>query len=300
MSIYWGARIDGEVYGQSGDAPWDQNVWNTFEQHTQKDVSLVEMGQPWLSFDQPAFQAARNRGAFCLLTMGLQNTTLDLIARGKQDKQIRNWANKVKTWGYPFLFRPWWEMNGAWYPEWGRSPDYAKAWRRFHTVASAIAPNITWTWCVNSIWAPEADIEPYWPGEAYVDWVGIDAYNHSQLNGSPWRTPTEVFQPTIDRIREITNDTKPMVICETASSELGGNKAEWIDQFLGTFLPNHTNVKGFCWFNWNILESSGQRKDWPIESSIAAQEAFRSGIQNQYFYNGGPQLNTKLVRLPSP
>src|SRR6185295_1418734 len=45
-TVYWGARMDGEVYGSTGDAPWSSSAWNTFEAHAGRAASIVHFGQP--------------------------------------------------------------------------------------------------------------------------------------------------------------------------------------------------------------------------------------------------------------
>jgi Glycosyl hydrolase family 26 len=298
--MYWGARIDGDVYGQAGDAPWDQGVWNTFEAHTGKKVTVVSMGQPWGSFDAPAFQAARNRGAIPYLQMGIGSSSLAEVVAGGQDEVIRAWAQQAKAWGYPFLFGPWWEMNGDWYP-WGQNGDFVAAWRHFHDiVVQEGATNVTWAWVPNRIWSnPVSDPAPYYPGDDYVDWVGMDAYNWgtNPLHPDAWRTANQVYGSTLTALKEIAPG-KPICICETASTEFGGSKANWIKDALGTWLPGHTAVKAYVWFNWNVPEFGG-RMDWPIESSGGSMQAFRKGIVSNTYRSTLPPL-TPLAKVPLP
>ena len=93
-SIYWGARIDGEVYG-GGDAPWDSASWDAFESHAGKKVSIVEMGQPFGAHDLNAFNLIRARGAIPLLAMGVGSFTIEQIGSGAADAAIDAWAIKV-------------------------------------------------------------------------------------------------------------------------------------------------------------------------------------------------------------
>jgi hypothetical protein len=301
-AMYWGATIKGDVYGQTGDAPMDQDVWNTFESHTHKKVTFVNLRQGWVSFDAAPFQALRDRGALPLVTMGLDGTTLAGVAAGTQDRQIREWAQKAKAWGYPFLIRPWWEMNGDWYP-WGRDPNFVAAWRHFHDLVVAEgATNVTWAWIVNGIWSePASDPAPYYPGDAYVDWVGMDSYNWglNPLQPDRWETPAEVVDPTLDRLEQIAPG-KPVCICEIASTEIGGNKARWIRNLLVTYLPYRPSIKAFLWFNWNVQQAgSTGRWDWPIESSFGARLSFRWPIQNSIYRSTLPTL-TPLTKVPMP
>lgn len=77
------------------------------------------------------------------------------------------------------------EMNGHWYP-WGTkdttAATFVKAWRHIHDLFQEEgATNVVWVWSPNVVNpVPSVKLEPYWPGDAYVDWVGIVGY---------WRRP---------------------------------------------------------------------------------------------------------------
>jgi hypothetical protein len=300
-AIYWGATMKGEVYGLEGEAPKNQAVWDRFEHDAGKKVTIVNTGQSWGQFDTTTMQKVVDGGAIPLVTMGLTSgVTMQEVAEGKQDTQIRAWAKAAKAFGYPFMFRPWREMNGAWY-SWGRDPHYVDAWRHFHDlVVEEGATNVTWAWIVNTVWSdPASDPTPYYPGDQYVDWVGMDAYNWGRNPIQPdiWLSPEQAIDPTL-QVLEAVAPTKPVALTEVASSEYGGNKASWTRDFLGSYLPNHPNIKAMIWFNWNILDE-GQRYDWPIESSAAAEQAFRDGIQSSEYLSQRPPL-TSLTKLPMP
>jgi Glycosyl hydrolase family 26 len=300
-SMYWGGTIKGAVYGESGDAPTSQTVLEKFERDAGKKITFVNTRQSWASFDTTTMHAAIDAGAIPLVTMGLpQGVTLAEVAAGGQDTQIRAWAKEAKAWGYPFLFRPWWEMNGDWYA-WGRDPDFVAAWRHFHDlVEEEGATNVTWAWVVNSVWRdPASDPTPYYPGDAYVDWVGMDAYNWglNPLQPDRWLTPEQTIGPTLEVLERIAPG-KPVCICEDASTEIGGNKPSWIREMLSSYLPHHPQIKAYLWFNWNV-EQNGGRWDWPIESSASAEQAFRNGIQSSAYLSSLPPL-VPLGKVPLP
>lgn len=300
-AMYWGGTIKGSVYGLGGEAPTAPAVVARFEHDAGKKLTFVNTGQSWASWDAATMQAAIDDGALPLVTMGLPaGVTLQEVAEGAQDAQIRQWAQKAAAWGYPFLFRPWREMNGDWY-SWGRDPEYVRAWRHFHDVVEEEgASNVTWAWIVNSIWwDPESDPTPYYPGDEYVDWVGMDAYNWglNPLQPDRWLTPEQAIGPTLD-VLEAVAPGKPVALTEVASTEIGGNKASWVRDFLGSYLPHHPEIKAMLWFNWNIQDGTG-RWDWPIESSVPAEQAFRDGIQSSGYLAQLPPL-TPLEKVPMP
>ncbi|MGN6275219.1 MAG: glycoside hydrolase family 26 protein [Solirubrobacterales bacterium] len=300
-SMYFGATISGETYGGTENAPRDEAAWNLFERHAGKKVAILNQGQNWCSFDKTEMNATAARGAIPLVTMGLgKEMTLEAVVDGSQDAAIRKWAQEAKAWGHPFLFAPWWEMNGGWYA-WGRSPDFVAAWRHFHDlVVGQGATNVTWTWVVNSIWSdPESNPSPYYPGDEYVDWTGLDSYNWGRNPAQPdrWINPDQTITPTLDIVKELA-PTKPFAIVEDASTEYGGNKTDWIREMLTTYLPHHPEIKAYMWFNWNFPKN-GKREDWPIESSAPAQQQFRQAIQSSLFVPSPVSLPA-LTKVPPP
>jgi hypothetical protein len=284
-AMYFGATISGETYGQTGNAPRNEAAWDLFEHHAGKKVAILNQGQTWCSFDKLEMNATAARDAIPLVTMSLaKEVTLESVANGSQDAAIKKWAQEAKAWGHPFLFAPWWEMNGAWY-SWGRSPYFVAAWRHFHDVVAAQgATNVTWTWVVNSIWSdPESNPSPYYPGDAYVDWTGLDSYNWGRNPAQPdrWINPDQTITPTLDIIKELA-PAKPVAIVEDASTEYGGNKTDWIREMLTDYLPHHPEIGAYLWFDWNFPKN-GLREDWQIESSPPAQQQFREAIQSSLF-----------------
>lgn len=271
----WGARIDGEVYGRSGDAPWDLETWNTFERHTAKRASLVHWGQPLGSFDLNAASIARARGATSLVSYDTGGFSLSAIARGDADGLLDAKAKRLAEFGDVVWLRPWWEFNGSWFG-WGRNDAFIPAWRRMVDRTRAIAPKARFVWCPNTIWdTASGELARWYPGDAYVDWMGVDGY---MRRGDSWKLPDAIFGPTMQKIAAL-NSTAPWMICETGCTEDGGDKAAWIKNFLESYLPKHKRFKAFAWFNWNIFENSELRRDWQIESSPTAQAAFAKGIQ---------------------
>jgi hypothetical protein len=312
--MYWGALVKGDAYGLPGEAPTSAAVLDRFEGDAGKQMTIVNTGQSWAGFDPTTMNAAIGAGEIPLVTMPLgSGISLKEVVEGKQDAAIRSWARDAKAFEYPFLFRPWWESNGNWY-SWGQSPYFVAAWQRFHDLVVAEgATNVTWAWVVNTIWEEEGEVKadptPYYPGGAYVDWVGVDAYNwgRNPLQPDRWVSAEESIQPTLEVLEEIAPG-KPVCICESASTEIGEGqfeegKALWIHEMLDEYLPSRPRIKAYVWFNWNVEQggfgSGGGNWDWPIESSPEAEAAFREGIQSETFLSVVPP-QTPLTKVPIP
>lgn len=113
-------------------------------------------------------------------------TMKDIIA-GTEDPYILGVAQECKAFGYPLFIRFGAEMNlNQGHPEpasWAEFPaDFVEAWRRVVDLfRSQGVTNVKWVWNPSS---PETagavhSSSEYYPGDSYVDWVGIDMYqNH--------------------------------------------------------------------------------------------------------------------------
>jgi Glycosyl hydrolase family 26 len=314
--MYWGGTIKGDVWGIPGEVPTSPEVVKRFEQDAGKKLTMVNTGQGWAQFNPTTMNAAIAIGAIPLVTMKLENASIKEVIEGKQDPEIRSWAKEARAFGYPFLFRPWWEPNGNWYP-WARGSDtpteYIEAWQHFHDlVEEEGATNVTWDWVVNAIWGdPESNPTPWYPGDEYVDWVGVDAYNWGKnpIQPATWLTAEQSIEPTLEILEEVAPG-KPVCVCESASTEYDESgqppkplkKAAWLHEMLDTFLPTHPEIKAYLYFDWNVEKEGGQVKerfDWPIESSPEATEAFREVIAAPDYLSVRPPL-TKLAKVPMP
>jgi hypothetical protein len=308
--VYWGARMDGEVYESTGDAPWSAATWNTFEAHAAKPASIVHFGQPapWNQpFTAQPLELTRARGAIPLMDMGSDGASLAEIASGAKDSYLASWARAARSYGKPFFLRWDWEMNGTWF-QWGQEAAanpalFQSAWRHFHDVAEAQgATNVTWVWCPNVRFTESTPLSYLYPGGEYVDWTCADGYNHGTNPIAPtrWAKFYALFSYTYNALLKLAPE-KPVMIGEVASTEAGGSKAQWIADAFSTQLPiKFPRVKAVSWFNWNIPVGES-RWDWPIESSEAAQAAFSNVISSPYFarntFGSLPSL-TRIQPLP--
>lgn len=230
--------------------------------------------------------AARSRGATPLVTWepwawggGVEQPaySLDRVAAGDFDANITQWGQSLAAWGKPVMLRFAHEMNGNWYP-WAegvngnQTGDYVAAWRHVHTVVAATgAGNVQWVWSPNVPYWGSTDLAGLFPGAGYVDIVALDGYNWgTSQTWSSWVSPVDLLGPGISQLRTLAPG-KPVLIAETASSELGGSKAAW-NTDLVSYLAAQPDVMGFVWFHLQ------KETDWRINSSDSSASAFKSAL----------------------
>jgi len=199
------------------------------------------------------------------------------IAGGAHDAYVRRWAEGARRYGRPLLLRFAHEMNGDWYP-WAeaangnRPGEYVAAWRRVRDAfRTAGADNVAWVWCPNVAYPGATPLRELYPGDADVDWAGVDGYNGgTALPWGGWRSAEELFAPSLRELAAVAPG-KPLLIGETGSAEAGGSKAAWVRGFFA-MLERHPEVGAFVWFDHH------KEADWRITSSEAARRAFAAGL----------------------
>src|SRR5690606_17176725 len=72
------------------------------------------------------------------------------------------------------------EMNGDWVKYHGDPELYREKFRLVSKVMKERAPNVAMVWCPFS--TPVGSIPDYYPGDEWVDWVGVNIYSVTYLN----------------------------------------------------------------------------------------------------------------------
>jgi Glycosyl hydrolase family 26 len=203
------------------------------------------------------------------------------IAAGAFDPFIRQAAREAAAYGHVFFLRLAHEMNGAWSP-WGAgvdgnsAADYVAMWRHVVSIFREDgAANVRWVWAPNVYRegavpsaVTAAPFQPFYPGDKWVDYVALDGYNRGGLSGGGWRSFAEVFKSSYDAMTALTR--KPLMITETASTEVGGDKAAWIGAIPAALRLQMPRVRALIWF-----DRGDKGADWEIDSSPASVAAFR-------------------------
>jgi hypothetical protein len=146
----------------------------------------------WATISEPDWLLSRwsHSGARLVLSVPMLPTsgtaTLAAEAHGADDAVFRRLAERlVAGGGATTILRLGWEFNGDWFP-WsiqnGRGAEYAEAWRQIVTTMRAVSgERFKFDWCVNGgsslVNGVRLDPAAAWPGDAYVNFVGLDQYD---------------------------------------------------------------------------------------------------------------------------
>jgi hypothetical protein len=260
----------------------------TTSQRLERHVGIINFYEAWGSRPLPTatMQAISLRGAEPEITWeplpqpgsATNEYSLEAIAAGHEDIYIEKWAKAARSYHKPFLLRFAHEMNLDSYP-WSAqkvgTSTYLAAYRHVHDIfTQAGALNVAWVWSPGVIGGTSVSLASIYPGDSYVDEVGIDGYNAGAEIPSwgGWHSPSDLFVPTLIALRRLAPG-KPVLLNELGSASLGGNKPQWITG-LFDLLRSWPEVAGVIWFNF---DPPGE-PDWRLDNNAADLAAATKAI----------------------
>lgn len=223
------------------------------------------------------------------------------IIEGHFNPFFMAWAQSIKQVKGVVLLRILHEFNGDWYPWCIANNDHdpellKKAYCHIHAIFKANnVTNVKFIWCPNSMSAPQEKwnyIMDAYPGDQFVDYVGLDIYNGAGKDTPVWRS---FRKEGIENYFVLTQllPNKPLLICETASRERKPHetgsrqgKDDWIRQMSDALSTDMSKVRLIAWFN--------EKETFRVNSSEQAKNAFLTYILKDDFFKGGVDyLNLK-------
>jgi len=272
---------------------------------------------------------AAELGTLMMSTMSPSTTTLNAFAGGAYDTTglysnagLYGLARQCALYGQPVIIRLAHEFNGGkdFMYAYGylneTAAQFVAGWQHIVTYFRAQgATNVLWCWCPN-IWdtagvpagwicdptANDGSGSNWYPGDAYVDIIGLDGYMSTQSTDAA--TPSTLFMGNYTSLTGLTG--KPFAICEVGCAEdsrltaLCGGKAGWYELLFAMVagsMPNCIIVN-----NWSqvIVPPATNDGDYTINSSgtdPAAQAAFVAGVTAYPFAAQPAAVRPHLLHL---
>ncbi len=252
-----------------------------FKKSVGRTPNIAKYFQAWYTpFPTAWAKTASQAGALPQLEIEPHGVgVLENIAAGESDDYIREYAQAVKAAGVPVSISFAHEMNGYWY-DWGtknsKPATFVRAWRHVHDIFKEEgATRVVWLWAPNVIYPmPKVKLKPYYPGDAYVDWVGVIGYYRNNQKTSTFKW---IFKPTIDQIKKFTK--KPILLAETGVQTGPGRNAEITD--LVTTVAKRKDIIGLIWFNMD--KRKAEKADYRLEANKSSLKTFRSLVTKYSF-----------------
>lgn len=334
--ILWGARIDGTFYNSCYSSPNTADVpfsgatdsgaaFDKFTTNAGKTPSVVAWGGSGSSysstFDTASADRAWNAGALSMYSLAASASQMnDLAANSDANGAITTltaFAQAVGGWHHPIMIRFCWEMNESYSSpfQWQTgagvtAANYILAWQKMHGIFAANAPNASLFFCFNHWFGSSSDDPATWfPGEAYVDWIGWDSYWGGKYTSTA-ETPSQRMDQSYAKAQALAPST-PIAIGEWGAiarlgsdTSAGAEKATYFTEFLGPssgWLQSHPQVKCIAYFNDDTFEQTSPDDrgvcfeqdtvgafpgSCPV-GTTAPMSAWQTAVADSYFKAGG-------------
>lgn len=258
------------------ELPWDFVRYYTLSDSLQVRPQIVSWYQSWgegkeHEFKSDAVEKALDKGLTPMVTWepwlssfkGHEKDSSGNLAgviSGDFDPYIRRWARAVARVHKPIFLRPMHEMGNPWY-SWtmphGNTPEMiAESWRHIVRIfREEGAKNAAF------VWTPHIAADTMaWPGNDWVDWVGLDIFNYGTMaEKGKWLDFAGLTAPMLSAVESY---GKPVMLAEVGSSAAGGDRRDWwIDAFKQ--LPRFPQVRALVIFdNPACNNTTGIPVDW--------------------------------------
>jgi len=259
-------------------------------------------GQP---FPKNWVNEVRKTGAIPQLAIEPEN--LDEV---KDDEYLREFAKEAAKYGGPLFIRFASEMNGNWTPYHNDPEKYKEKFRLVHDVFERIAPNVAMVWTPNAV--PEKNIDEYYPGDEYVDWVGVNfyavAYHNMNINEPAFDEDPTIY---LDYVYNKYSHKKPIQISEWAATHKTTISEEDLSNFavdrikkLYYYLPRkYPRIKMVCWFDSNnitnpFVPAERRINNYSLTENYVVGEAYKKAIESDYFIKSGQTATGYFKSVP--
>lgn len=178
----------------------------------------------------------------------------ELITDKKFTESLEMYADQIVQYGKPFFFVPMWEMNNSnkEYP-WGAQPAkiFIGVWQKIWQIFENKGANQYATY----IWYPYIGGDRYryntrypdyyYPGDKYVDWIGLSAYSRlGGMNGDiSYKALVSGFY---NRMRR-NHPNKPFIQAEFGRTQTGSQK-KWLEKAY-SWIRQHSGVKAAVYWD---------------------------------------------------
>jgi len=247
-------------------------------------------GQPGL---RERLENAHMRGKTLQLTLQTNNgdgggNMVYAILNGEYDEFLQDYADTIADFGQPVLFRPGNEMNGDWTPyssfHTSKDTEVFKAFYRYiyGIFENAGANNVIWVWNPNGKSYPDFKWNNelmYYPGDAYVDVIGMTMYNTGTFyssTGERWKEFRDLYDDLYARYSMLFG--QPLMITEFASASMGGDKEAWVERMFAD-IQQYERIKIAVWWDHCDFDAAGNvSRSYIIEETPELMQIFRRNL----------------------
>ncbi len=305
---YYGAKYEprtGVYFGSTYDLDtrintfeWDK-IKNYFPKKNAAYLIYVDWGEKVSGYDRHFRDAKSNGIAVELAWNTYDSQTMQEI---KQDEQyIKETAKYLKQLEIPIFLRFANEMNIG--ENGDDSQAYIQAFRYVSGIMKETAPNVAMVWSPNDISASGRTYAQYYPGDAYVDWVGLSAYTYKYFQGKKdWGSQQDTIDSVyftgdyanpIAKIKAFMEEygiKKPVMLSETGIGHYAKKENEDLTEWATIQMKRlyiygpmlYPQLKGMYYFNVDG-DTITPKDDYSLYHNSSMHKLYNALVDNPYF-----------------
>lgn len=236
----------------------------------------------------------RSRFGHSIDGLGQEQKVLSLIPTGIFDNYLERFADQVKALNRPLFLRFAHEADNPaypWSPSGGNTPgEFKAAWQYVHTLFQRRgATNAIWVW---NPWKA-SNAEDWFPGKAYVDWLGVTILNYGPGHGgNEWYAFEKLYAP-FHRL-PLFRSGLPVMVAEMGSAADAGDQSRWLSDAFRDISLLFPEIHAQVFFNTahdtNVPPGDTSRYiDWTIRQPMPVLTAL----------NNYPRLHAPVAAIAS-
>ncbi|MGB9639514.1 MAG: endo alpha-1,4 polygalactosaminidase, partial [Anaerolineales bacterium] len=308
----------------------------TYEQAAGKSVAWVYFSHNWYESRHFPIQTSswiRAKGSVPYIRLMLRSSaetdvaeplyTLQAILDGEFDPDIHQWCATASQFSTPLLAEYGTEVNGRWFSWNGvwnggdkragygdpTQPDgperFRDAYRHIIQICrEAQATNIKWVFHLNGDDWPEASwnhFENYYPGDEWIDWIGVSIYAAQSPLDDYWNDFRAKFDAVYPRIIALAPQ-KPLIVAEFGAPKNNplGDQAEWArSALIDLTAMRWNNLIGFSWWNerWQNDDNPDHDTSMRLQDNPQLEEVFQQWVGKNPQVIGGSS-SSSAIYLP--
>ena len=177
------------------------------------------------------------------------------ILKGKHDQEIARFTEGATKFGKNhggFFINTMWEMNiekrnpSFTHPWCGQPESFKEVWKHIWQIFEDSGANEYATWMIE--YHVDFPLEGYYPGDSFVDWIGLSAYNRAIfLRSRGYRYLNDLISEPYDYFRK-RYENKPIIQAEFGTTT-GADQPNWVIKALQTIKSKPGIKAAIYWDN---------------------------------------------------
>ncbi len=308
--VYYGAKHEpksGILFGSVYDndpriGSFDESVIKKyFPKENSVNLAYLEFGEDITTLGRYAkyFEEIRKSGAVLQLAWNTYSSLGDIE---NYSEYVRKTIDYLGNSGLKIILRFANEMNVG--PNGADAESYKKSFRYVADYAHTKS-NIAMMWAPNDVGALDRSFKDYYPGDDYVDWIGVSLYANKYFQGvknydvnqenidntyffcGEYSHPVLKLEPIVKFMNE-NNINKPLAISECGTpyyiSSTGEDTTAWgamrLRQLYGELIRAYPQVKMICYFNVKI---DGEKQFHALYGNDALLNTYNEAVNDNIF-----------------